>query len=114
MAASPQTATPATPMAGTAGPAGWLNRIWQDLQPTPGRLSSSLRIVLASIIALVLLMALRMPSASLGLYFIFLVGRDSPSVSLRSGLFSLAALALTIAAVFAVVILSDNDPMCGS
>lgn len=111
MAASPQTATPATPMAGTAGLGGWLNRIWQDLQPTPGRLSSSLRIVLASIIALVLLMALRMPSASLGLYFIFLVGRDSPSVSLRSGLFSLAALALTIAAVFAVVILSDNDPM---
>ena len=89
----------------------WARRIWQDLQPTPGRLSGTLRIVLASVITLVLLMALRMPFASLGLYYIFLIGRDSPSVSLRSSIYSLAALAASVAAVFAVVILTDNDPM---
>src|ERR1700753_2587334 len=91
--------------------ATWTERLWQDLEPTPGRLNSSLRIVLSTVIALVLMMALRMPSASVGLYFIFLVGRDSPSVSLRSGLFSLIALAFTVAPVFGVVILSDNNPM---
>ncbi len=111
MAASPQTAIPATPMTGGLSAGRFIARFWQDLQPTPGRLSSSLRIVLATVIALVLLMALRMPSASLGLYFIFLVGRDSPSVSLRSGFLSLLALALTIAVVLAVVMLSDNDPL---
>jgi multidrug resistance protein MdtO len=91
--------------------ATWADRFWQDLQPTPGRLGSSLRIVLSTVITLLLVMALRMPSASIGLYFIFLVGRDSPSVSLRSGLFSLVALAFTVATVLGVVIFSDNDPM---
>jgi multidrug resistance protein MdtO len=89
----------------------WAQRIWEDLQPTPGRLSGTLRIVLASILTLLLLMVLQMPFASLGLYYVFLIGRDSPSVSLRSSIYSLLALAASVAAVFIVVILSDNDPM---
>jgi multidrug resistance protein MdtO len=89
----------------------WIDRFWQDLQPTPGRLSSSLRIVLATVLTLVLLMVLRMPSASLGLYYIFLIGRDSPAISLRSGVFSLLALAFTVATVLGVVGLTDNNPM---
>ncbi|HEY4358154.1 MAG TPA: FUSC family protein [Acidobacteriaceae bacterium] len=95
----------------SASLATWTERLWQDLQPTPGRLNSSLRIVLSTVIALVLMMALQMPAASVGLYFIFLVGRDSPSVSLRSGFFSLLTLAFTVATVLGVVILSDNNPM---
>src|ERR1700731_2254791 len=91
--------------------ASWIDRVWQDLQPTPGRLHSSLRVVLATVIALILLMALRMPSASLGLYYIFLIGRDSPSVSVRSGFLSLLALVASVAAVLAVVALTDNDPL---
>jgi multidrug resistance protein MdtO len=106
MAASPGTASP-----GTMSLKTWIDRFWQDLQPTPGRLNGSLRIVLASIMTLILLMTLRMPSAWLGLYFVFLVGRDSPSVSLRSGLFSLVAFAVTAATVFGVVALTDNNPM---
>ncbi len=88
----------------------WVDRFWDDLQPTPGRLNSSLRIVLSTVLALVFIMALRMPQATLGLYFIFLIGRDSPSVSVRSGFFSLVALAASVASVLAVVSLSDNDP----
>jgi multidrug resistance protein MdtO len=91
--------------------ATWIDRFWQDLQPTPGRLNSSLRIVLATVLTLILLMTLRMPSASLGLYYIFLVGRDSPSISFRSGFFSLLALVFTVATVLAVVSLTDNNPM---
>jgi multidrug resistance protein MdtO len=91
--------------------ASWADRLWDDLQPTPGRLNSSLRIVLATAITLILLMALRMPLASLGLYYIFLIGRDSPSVSVRSGFFSFLALAASVAAVLAVVSLTDNDPL---
>jgi multidrug resistance protein MdtO len=91
--------------------ATWIDRFWEDLQPTPGRLNSSLRIVLATVFTLILLMTLRMPSASLGLYYIFLVGRDSPSVSLRSGFFSILALVFTVATVLGVVALTDNNPM---
>lgn len=89
----------------------WIDRIQQDLETTPGRLNAALRIVLASVITLLFLMTLRMPFASIGMYFVFLVGRDSPAVSFRSGLFSLLALAASVAAVLGVVILTDNDPM---
>lgn len=89
----------------------WVDRFWDDLQPTPGRVNSSLRIVLSTVLTLVLVMALRMPQAALGLYFIFLIGRDSPSVSVRSGFFSLLALAASVATVLAVVGLTDNDPV---
>jgi multidrug resistance protein MdtO len=96
---------------GTASLRTWVDRFWQDLQPTPGRLNSSLRVVLSTVLTLILLMTLRMPSASIGLYFVFLVGRDSPSVSLRSGLFSVIAFAVTVATVLGVVALTDNNPV---
>lgn len=95
----------------TAIVAKWVERFRQDLEPTPGRLNSSLRIVLASIITLILLMALRMPFASIGMYFVFLVGRDSPAVSFRSGVLFIVTLAAAVAAALGVVILTDNDPM---
>ncbi|RXH57234.1 FUSC family protein [Granulicella sibirica] len=89
----------------------WFDRLLQDLQPTPGRMNGALRVVLASVIALILLETLQMPFISIGLYFIFLVGRDSPAVSLRSASFSFAVVALAVIIEFAVVILTDNDPM---
>ena len=54
----------------------WLQRIWQDLQPTPGRLNRTLRMVLASVILLVLLLILQMPFANYGLYVIFVLGQE--------------------------------------
>ncbi|WP_263357291.1 FUSC family protein [Acidicapsa ligni] len=91
--------------------ASWPQRIWMDLQPTPGRLSASLRIVLASIITLIVLHVFQVPFASIALYFVFIVGRDSPSVSLRSGVMSLLTLVASVATELGVVALSDNDPM---
>ena len=74
----------------------WKQKLWQDLQPTAGRLNSTLRIVLSSVLALILLLVLQMPFISVGLYFIFLVGRDSPSVSLRSSIYSFFAAAAAV------------------
>jgi multidrug resistance protein MdtO len=91
--------------------ATWAKRIWLDLQPTPGRLGSTLRIVLASILTLLLLLVWQVPFASIALYFVFIVGRDSPSVSLRSGVMSMLTLVASVAAELGVVALSDNDPM---
>ena len=89
----------------------WYEQFWADLQPTPGRLAGSLRIVLSTVIALLLLMTLRMEFASIGLYFIFLISRESPSVSLRSGLLSFVIVIAAVALELGVVILTDNDPM---
>src|SRR5271154_5105409 len=88
-----------------------LRSFWQDLQPTPGRLNRTLRMVLASVILLVLLLILQMPFANYGLYVIFVLGQESPSLSLRTGLSSLLVVSLAIAIEMGVVVLTDNDPM---
>ena len=88
----------------------WSGRIWQDLQPTPGRLSNSLRIVLATIITLLAVLVLQVPYASVALYFVFFVGRESPAVSLRS-LLMLVPIVAAVATELAIVILTDNNPM---
>ena len=89
----------------------WTQALLQDLQSTPGRLGSALRIVLASVIALILMEVLQMPFISVGMYFIFLIGRDSPAISLRSSLFSLGIVSFAIFTELAVVLISDNDPL---
>jgi multidrug resistance protein MdtO len=91
--------------------ATWAQRIWLDLQPTPGRLGATLRIVLASILTLLLLLVWQVPFTSVALYFVFIVGRDSPSVSLRSGVMSMLTLVASVAAELGLVAFSDNDPM---
>jgi len=88
----------------------WPQRFWLDLQPAPGRLAGTLRIVLATLISLVLMMVWQMPFASLGLYYIFLVVRESPATSVRMGVIAMATIALAVATELAVVIVSDNDP----
>src|SRR5260370_25284104 len=89
----------------------WLQRIWQDLQPTPGRLNTSLRMTLASILVLVLMLVLQMPYIAYGLYFMFLMGRESPSVSLRTAFVLVVTIIFVIVVEMGVVIVSDNDPM---
>ncbi len=88
----------------------WAGRIWQDLQPTPGRLSGTLRVVLSTVMTLLAVLILQAPFAAIALYFVFIVGRDSPAVSLRS-LFSLVPLSAAVATELGIVILTDNDPM---
>ena len=94
-----------------AGLQVWIDRFWQDLQPTPGRLGITLRIVLATVLTVILVMTLRVPAGAFALYFIFLLARESPAVSLRSGVVALLSAALAVAAQLAVVIATDNDPI---
>jgi len=103
----------AMPSASVSGPSAstWMHRIWLDLQPTPGRLSASLRILLASLLTLILLLVWQVPFTSIALYFVFIVGRDNPSVSFRSGLFSVLTLVASVATELGLVTLTDNDPV---
>ena len=65
----------------------------------------------SSVVVLVLMLVLQMPYVGYGLYFIFLIGRESPSVSLRTAFASVVTISLVIVSEMGVVILSDNDPM---
>jgi multidrug resistance protein MdtO len=93
------------------GYSSWLQEFWQDLHPTPGRVGSTLRITLATALALVLFLVLQMPYAAFGLYAVFLTGRESPSASLRNGIAALATISLVVTTEITVVFVTDNDPM---
>ena len=88
----------------------WIQQFWQDLQPTPGRLGTSLRIVLATTITLILLMTWQVPASAYGLYIVFLVARDSPSISMRTGILTVIGLCVAVATELAIVIVTNNDP----
>ena len=89
----------------------WMQYWRQDLQETPGRFSSSLRITMTSVIVLVAMMWLQMPYIAYGLYAIFMISRDSPTVTLRTGIMTVLSVACALSIELIVVILSDNDPM---
>jgi multidrug resistance protein MdtO len=89
----------------------FLQGFWQDLQPTPGRLHSSLRITLATVLALILFLVWQMPYAAFGLYAVFLISRESPTASLRLGIAVLMTVSLVVAMELAMVVLTDNDPI---
>ena len=97
-----------SPRANSLG--AWAERVWQDIQPTPGRLGSTLRLVLATVLTLLVVLVLQVPYASVALYFVFFVGRESPAISLRS-LFTIVPILAAVAVEFGIVILTDNDPM---
>ena len=92
-------------------PRSWLQYWRQDLQRTPGRLDSSLRIAFASVLVLVAMMVLQIPFIAYGLYVIFIIGHDNPAVSLRTGVATLCSVACVLSIAFIVVILTDNDPI---
>ena len=89
----------------------WFKWLVDDLRPTPGRLESSLRIVLTVVLALILLLVLQIPFVSIALYISFVLARESPAVSLRSALLTVVVASLSVVLELAVVIATDNDPM---
>lgn len=76
--------------------------IQAELAPFPGRLSGSLRDTVGIIVALLAAMTLRVPGISLALAILFMLQRERPGLSLRSGLniFGGAALACVCSLVW--------------
>jgi len=92
-------------------PRSWFQDWREDLQASPGRVESMLRIVFASVVVLVLMMVLRVPNVAYALYVVFVVSNENPALSLRTGVASLLTVAVTLSIAFGVVILTDNDPL---
>jgi multidrug resistance protein MdtO len=89
----------------------FLTRLWQDLQPTPGRLARALRITLATVLLLTIMLVLQMPFMAYGLYAIFVAAVESPSASLQTGIAMVGTGIIAVGVEFALVSLTDNDPM---
>jgi multidrug resistance protein MdtO len=88
---------------------------WQflknELAPYPGRSWVVGRIVIAATIDMVLVMTFRIPFGYLGAICAFVVSRDSPTASLRSGITLVIVTALgTMCMIFGLMIMVD-DPL---
>src|SRR5271163_150556 len=84
--------------------------LWQELEPSPGRLAGSLRDTLSIVVAVVLAMTLRVQGISLALALLFLMKRERPSLSFRVGLEIFTGSAVACAtSLFWVHITDGND-----
>jgi multidrug resistance protein MdtO len=82
-----------------------------ELEPFPGRLAGSLRDTLSLSLAVVLVLTLRIHAAAIGVYFILLLQRQHPSLSLRSAIANLAACCCGVGSCLVLIQLTDNDPL---
>ena len=89
----------------------WVQMAVADLAPVPGRLAITLRMVLATVVSLILLLVWEVPSAPVGLFFVFFVSRESPALSFRSSVVSLITVMSVVALEIGIVVLTDNEPI---
>ncbi len=82
--------------------------IWPELSPSPGRFAGSLRDMIGVVLAVVLCMTLRVPGIALALALLFLLQRDHPGVTLRSGIQIVLSAAAACAATFLWVQFTDG------
>ena len=92
-------------------PRSWFQDWRDDLRASQGRVESTLRVVFASVVVLVLMMVLQVPNVAYALYVVFVVSNENPALSLRTGVASLLTVAVALSIAFGVVILTDNDPL---
>ncbi len=93
------------------GERSWLDFIRDELAPYPQRLSGTLRDTLSVTLAVVLVMTLRVHAAAIGIYYIFLLARQTPSLSFLSGLRSLVSIAAGVGSCLLLIQMTDNDPI---
>ncbi|SEG63486.1 multidrug resistance protein MdtO [Bryocella elongata] len=89
----------------------FIERLWRDLQPTPGRLARALRITLATVLLLTIMLVLQMPFMAYGLYAIFVAAVESPSASLQTGIALVGTGTIAVGIELLLVSLTDNDPI---
>jgi multidrug resistance protein MdtO len=89
----------------------WLDFIRNELAPYPQRLSGTLRDTLSITLAVIFVMTLRVPAAAIGIFNIFLLTRQMPSLSLISAARNLLALCAGVGTCLVMIQVTDNDPM---
>jgi multidrug resistance protein MdtO len=85
--------------------------IWPELSPSPGRFAGSLRDTIGIVLAVVLCMTLRVPGIALALAILFLLQREHPGVTLRSGIQIVSSAAAACAATFLWVQFTDGTDL---
>jgi multidrug resistance protein MdtO len=85
--------------------------IWPELSPSPGRVAGSLRDMIGVVLAVVLCMTLRVPGIALALAILFLLQREHPGVTFRSGIQIVSSAAAACAATFLWVQFTDGTDL---
>ncbi len=87
---------------------GWLV---QELAPVPGRYETTLRLVVAMTIVIVLSLALRIPMLALSILIVFFVGQENTSLTRLSGVVMLIGSTLANGLVVLLLKFTMGDPL---
>ncbi|PSH04060.1 MAG: hypothetical protein CXZ00_08370 [Acidobacteria bacterium] len=91
---------------------GNLTRIWQELQPTPGRYQHALRLAGSVTLATLIMDALKMPLLMApGLYMMFLYTQDQGRLTWRNGAIDVGSVAIADFLMIFLQKLTRNDPV---
>lgn len=100
---------PNTPTAHIAEPLPAL--LWQELQPTKGRLSRSLRMAVACVLVTVVSMALEMPETAVSCYLVFFAAQETAAATILQALKLIVGAAVGIGVGFIFFMLAADEPM---
>jgi len=85
--------------------------LWQELLPTPGRLSRSARVALACVLVTVASMALETPETAVSCYLIFFAAKETAEASILQALKLIVGAAAGIGIGFIFFMLAADEPM---
>jgi len=90
-----------------------LDRFWREMAPVPGRMAGTLRFVLTSALATLLLLILQPPVGFIApsLFMLFLVSHDTPFDCFKDLLTCISFAALGTACALLLVIATGNHPV---
>ncbi|HEY1147730.1 MAG TPA: FUSC family protein [Pseudoduganella sp.] len=93
-----------------AAPAGVLAFLRDALQPYPGRIDASLRMVLACLVIVTISMTLQIPSTALAAYMVFFISREDMATTAKTGIALIVAATVAIILTLLVFRISVNQP----
>ena len=82
-----------------------------ELRPYPGRAATVVRMVVATAITMLIVMAFRIPGAALGVFYVLVLSRENPRITVRDGLSILVANAAGVAVVLTAMNVFGDYPL---
>src|ERR1700723_4619373 len=83
-----------------------------ELEPYPGRLTKVIHYTVATVVAAILVLTFRLPSAVFGVYYPLLLMRDTPAASFRAAKSCILFLFLAALWDFCAAVFFLGSPMC--